>query len=339
MGTTVTAAELAAALSGTLAGDGGIKLSGISDLKNSGSSDASFILSEKHAEEAAASRAPVIISDSLSGIKGKAVIKVGAVKQACAKAIAVFFPEKPVTPGISPKAAVSKNAKLGKGVFVDDCAVIKDNASIGAGAAIGAGVFIGAGSSIGKNSKIYPNVSVYDNCEVGDNTIIHSGCVIGADGFGFVPDGNKMTKVPQIGRVKIGNSVEIGANCTVDRAAFGATVLKDGVKLDNMVHIGHNCEIGDNTIIVAQTGVSGSVIMGKNCVIGGQVGFVDHITIGDRVQVNSQSGVAKDLPDGIVVTGTPARPFKEQRRAEAYVMRLEELFKKVKEIEKKTENK
>ncbi len=339
MGNTVTAAELAFALSGTLAGDGGIKLSGISDLKNSSSSDASFILSAKHEKEAAASKAPVIISDSLSGIKGKAVIKVAAVKQACVKAIAVFSPEKPITPGISPKAAVSKSAKLGKNVFVDDCAVIKDNASIGDGAVIGAGVFIGAGSSIGKNSKIYPNVSVYDDCEVGDNSIIHSGCVIGADGFGFVPDGNKLMKVPQIGRVKIGNSVEIGANCTVDRAAFGATVLKDGVKLDNMVHIAHNCEIGENTIIVAQTGVSGSVIIGKNCVIGGQVGFVDHIAIGDRVRVNSQAGVAKDLPDGVVVTGTPARPFKEQRRAEAYVMRLEELFKKVKEIEKKTENK
>jgi UDP-3-O-[3-hydroxymyristoyl] glucosamine N-acyltransferase len=339
MGLNMTAAELATALSGKLSGDGGIKLNGISDLKNAGPADASFILSTRNAAEAEKSRAPVIISDSLDSVVGKTTIKVTGAKPAYVKAIGIFYPEKRRAGRVSDRASVASGAKLGRDVYVDDCAVIKDGADIGDGAFIGAGVYIGQNCAIGRGTKIFANTSLYDNTEIGDNCIIHSGCVIGADGFGFVPDGGKLLKVPQLGSVRIGNDVELGANCTVDRAAFGATVLGDGVKVDNLVQIGHNVEIGEGTIIVAQTGISGSVKIGRNCVIGGQVGFVDHINIGDGVQIGSQAGVAKDLPDGAIVTGTPARPFKEQRRAEAYVARLEDLFKKVKDIGKKTDNK
>lgn len=335
----VTALELAAALGGELFGDGSILLSGISDLKNAGPADAGFILAKKHLEAAAASAAKVIISDSLKEIPGKTVIFTASARRAYIKTIHFFYPEQPVAGSVSPKASVSGSAEIGKNVFIDDFAVIKDGAKIRENVFIGAGVFIGPGCSIGKNSKIYPNVSIYENSEIGMNAIIHSGTVIGADGFGFTPDGDTLLKVPQIGRVVIGDNVEIGANCTVDRAAFGATRVNNGVKVDNLVMIAHNVEVGENTVIVSQTGISGSTKIGKNCIIGGQVGIVDHVTIGDGAKIGSQAGIPCDVEPGAQLTGTPARPIMQLRKAEAYMMKLEELFKRVKELEKKSENK
>jgi UDP-3-O-[3-hydroxymyristoyl] glucosamine N-acyltransferase len=332
----VTAARLAAVIGGELSGDGSVEIRGISDLKNAVKTDVSFILADKYAKQAQACLAPVIISDSQKEIPGKAVIFVKSARHAYIKVINFFHPETITEGAISPKASVSKTAKIEKNVFIDDFAVIKDGVTIGENAFIGAGVFVGKNCSIAKNTKIYPNVSIYDNTEIGTGVIIHSGAVLGADGFGFIPDGSGLLKVPQIGKVKIGNNVEIGANCTIDRAAFGATLVSDGVKIDNLVMLGHNVEIGENTIIVSQTGISGSTKVGKACVIGGQVGIVDHVTIGDGAQVGSQAGIPYDIEPGAVVTGTPARPVMQLRKAENYMMKLEDLFKRVKEIEKKT---
>lgn len=325
--------EIAEKIQGSISGDAALKISGISDLKGATGSQVSFILSEKHLNEALASKAPAIVSDSLSEIKDKTVIKVKSANAAYAGLLRIFYPEKEIKGAISPKAAVSPLARFSASAFIDDCVVIKEGAEIGEGAYIGAGSFIGENVKIYKGVRIYPNVTLYRDTVIGEDTIIHSGCVIGADGFRFIEDSGKIVKVLQIGNVVIGSLVEIGANCTIDRAAFGSTVIGNYVKMDNMVHIGHNVTVGDGTMIVAQTGVSGSVNIGKYCIIGGQVGIVDHVDIADGAKIGAQSGITKDVAPGAMMSGTPARPLMKLRRNEAYVGKLEDLFKRVKQIE------
>lgn len=327
--------EIADRLQGSINGDAALVISGITDLKNASEKEVSFILSAKYAEAAGASRAKVIISDSLDALPGKTVIKVSNAKAAYAALIAIFYPEPPRTESISPKASVSPRAKIGRNVTLGDFSVIKDGCVIGDGAIIGDSSVIGENTSIGENAKIYPNVSVYGNCVIGRSVVVHSGAVIGSDGFAFVEDKGKIVKVPQIGNVVIGDACEIGANCTIDRAAFGSTVLGQGVKLDNLVQVAHNVVIGGGTMVAAQTGIAGSVKIGKYCIIGGQVGFADHVEIGDFVKMGSKTGVSKDLPSGgPVYSGVPAQPLMELRRKEAYLNKLEDLFKRVKAIEK-----
>jgi UDP-3-O-[3-hydroxymyristoyl] glucosamine N-acyltransferase len=329
----LTLKDIADSIGGQVIGNAGLKVSGISDLKSAKNTDLSFILSKKHMAEAAASAALAVISDSIDVMEGKSVIKVKSAKAGYAKAIVLLHPEEKRPHYISPTASVSPKASIGTGVFIDDFSVIKDGAAIGDGSYIGSGTIVGEGSKIGKNVRLYPNITVYSSTEIGDNTIIHSGTVIGADGFAFVEDQGSIIKIPQIGSVRIGASVEIGANCCVDRAAFGKTVIGNFVKIDNLVHIAHNVEVGDGTIIVAQTGISGSTKIGTGCVIGGQVGIVDHVTIGDGAKIGSQAGIPSDVEAGAMVTGTPARPIMQLRKAEAYMMKLEDLFKRVKAIE------
>ncbi len=334
----LTLQAIADKIGGEIKGNAGLKVSGISDLKGACASDLSFILSKKFLKEAEESKAPAIISDSLDEIAGKTVIKVGNAKAAYAAAISIIFPPVKHPGGVSPKACVNPSAHIGKDTYIDDGAVVKSGVVIGEGSFIGSGTFIGENCRVGNNTIIYANISMYDRVEIGDNCVIHSGTVIGADGFGFVEDNGRIIKVPQIGCVRIGNNVEIGANCCIDRAAFGATVIKDSVKVDNFVHVAHNVEIGESTIVVAQSGISGSTKVGRGCVIGGQVGIVDHITIGDGAKIGSQSGISKDVEPGAMLSGTPARPLLQLRKAEAYMMKLEDLFKRVKAIEEGQKN-
>jgi UDP-3-O-[3-hydroxymyristoyl] glucosamine N-acyltransferase len=332
MNVVLTVSELAEKLNGKIIGSSDIKISGISDLSNARREDVSFILSPKYIDAAISSAAKVILSDSIEQIPDKIVIKVQNVKKAYIKAINIFFPSESKKGNISKNSSISSSVKLGSDVFIEDFVVIKDETQIGDNTFIGAGSVIGKNCIIGKNVCVFSNVSIYDRTIIGDNTIIHSGTVIGADGFGFVEDNGEIIKIPQIGNVKIGKNVEIGANTTIDRASFGTTFIDDDVKIDNLVQVAHNVQIGKGTIIAAQTGIAGSTRIGKYCLIAGQVGFVDHLVIGDFVKIGAQAGVAKDLPDRAEVTGSPARPVKELRKAEAYMMKLEELFKKVKEI-------
>ncbi len=327
--------EIAEKINGQIIGKSNIKISGISDLKSAKKGEISFIISPKYIKDAENSLADVIISDSIDKINKKTIIKVKNARIAYVSVLKLFHPEKEVTENISERAVLGKNFKKGKNVFIDDFVVIKDNVELGDNVYIGAGTYIGNDVKIGNGVKIYPSVSIYDRTIIDENTLIHSGVVIGSDGFGFTEDNGKIIKIPQVGFVKIGKNVEIGSNCTIDRGAFGPTIINDNVKLDNLIHVAHNVEIGEGTLIAAQTGIAGSTKIGKHCIIGGQVGFVDHINIGNFVKIGSQAGVSKDIPDNSVITGTPARPIKELRRAEAYMMRLEELFKKVDELSKK----
>jgi len=231
-------------------------------------------------------------------------------------------------------ACSSTQYTLEENVFVQASAVIGAGARIGAGSCVSAQVFIGKECVIGKNVLLHPGVKILDRCVVGDNSIIHAGAVIGSDGFGYEVTKTGLKKIPQVGIVRIGNSVEIGANCMIDRASFDETVIGDGVKMDNGVHIAHNVVIGPCTAILAQTGIAGSVTIGAGCQIGGQVAIKDHVTIGNHVKIVSKSGVMNDLKDGETVAGIPAIQFSQWKRLAVCLNKLPELVRMASDMQK-----
>lgn len=238
--------------------------------------------------------------------------------------------------GISNLAHLAPTAILGNDCSVGAFTVVGDHSTIGSDTVIMPDVFIGRNVTIGAHCKIYPNVSILDDTRIGDHVIIHSGTVIGSDGFGFARHPGGIKKVKQVGWVEIGYDVEIGANCGIDRGALGATRIGNGVKIDNLVQIAHNVQIGDYSIIVAQVGISGSTKLGKGVILAGQVGLVGHIEVGDGATVGAQSGVSKDIPAGKIFFGYPAREAMLAKRIEACLSRLPELFKRVRDLEEKS---
>ena len=225
-------------------------------------------------------------------------------------------------------AFVSVDAKLDQNVSVEAAVVVQQGSQIGSNSFIGSQTFIGKNCTIGSNVVIYPGVKILDRTVIGDGSIIHSGTVIGSDGFGYVVTKKGLRKIPQIGIVRIGRNVEIGANCSVDRASYDETVIEDCVKIDNSVHVAHNVRIGQGTAILAQTGIAGSVVVGKGCQIGGQVAIRDHVCIGDGVKIVSKSGVMNNIKAGQVVCGTPTIPFSQWKRMTVVMLRLPDIFKK-----------
>jgi len=238
------------------------------------------------------------------------------------------------SPGIHPTAVVDPTATLGKDVSIQPHAVIEANAFIGDKTVIGAGSYVGHECIVGDSSLIYPNVTIRERNRIGSRVIIHSGAVIGADGFGFEFVDGRYRKIPQIGIVQIDDDVEIGANTTIDRARFGRTWIQEGVKIDNLVQIAHNVTIGKHSVVAAQTGISGSTRVGENVMIAGQVGVIGHLTIDDNTVIAAQSGISKDLPGGAWF-GSPAVPLAEAKRQIAWTHRLGKLFDRVKALEKK----
>ena len=224
---------------------------------------------------------------------------------------------------------------MGEECYVGEFTVIEAGARVGRECQIYPQCYIGDGVEIGEGTRIYPGVKIYEGCRIGRNCIIHSGAVIGADGFGFAPkpDGT-FAKIPQLGNVVIEDDVEIGANTCIDRAKTEATIIRHGVKLDNLIQVGHNVEIGANTVSSAQMGIAGTSKIGANCFVAGQVGIADHVNIGDRVRIGSKTGIDKDVPDGEMRFGYPALPGMQYHRSFAVFRRLPELENKVRELEK-----
>jgi UDP-3-O-[3-hydroxymyristoyl] glucosamine N-acyltransferase len=240
--------------------------------------------------------------------------------------------------GIETGSFVSKDAVMGSDVYIGSGAYIDERATIGDNSSIYPQVFVGRGATIGQNCILYPGVKVYAGCHIGDHCIIHAGTVIGSDGFGFAPIGDVYAKIPQIGNVIIEDNVEIGSNCSIDRATMGSTIIRQGTKLDNLIQVAHNAEIGANTVIASQTGVSGSTKIGANCQIGGQVGFVGHISIADKTGIGAQSGVTKSIDQpGTNWIGSPASPIKDQFRSWAAFKNLPDLVKELKQLTKELE--
>jgi UDP-3-O-[3-hydroxymyristoyl] glucosamine N-acyltransferase len=237
--------------------------------------------------------------------------------------------------GIQQQSVIAASATLGENVFVGAFSYVGDNVKIGDDVKVHAQVYIGNDVKIGKGTVLHPGVKIYQGCRIGENVTIHAGTVIGSDGFGFAPqtDGS-YKKVPQIGNVIVEDNVEIGSNCSIDRATIGSTIIHAGAKLDNLIQIAHNVEIGSYTVIAAQSGVSGSTKIGKNVMIGGQVGIVGHITIADGSRINAQSGVTKSINAPMAVTGSPAFNYAAALRSQAVSRNLPELEKRIKELEK-----
>jgi UDP-3-O-[3-hydroxymyristoyl] glucosamine N-acyltransferase len=243
-----------------------------------------------------------------------------------------------VASGVEAGASVHPTARLGKNVSVGQFSVISENASIGDGTVLHPQVFIGKNVKVGSHCVLFPGVKVFHDCEIGDHCVLHANVVVGSDGFGFVPQADgSYRKLPQLGNVIIESQVEIGANTTIDRATLGSTFIRQGVKLDNLIMVAHNVEIGENTVIAAQTGIAGSTKIGKNCRIGGQAGFVGHITVADATQVQAQSGVAASVTEaGKALYGSPAIPYNDYLRAYAVFKKLPELYKKLNSLGKKS---
>ncbi len=317
--------ELAERLNGTAEGDSDRDLLRVAALEDASATDLAFVTRGKAGKAAAESHAGcLLVPLDFANDNGRTVIRTRDPRAAAAQAIAKLHPPKTPPPGVHPTAI------MGPGTIVEPGCSIGAYVSIGAGCRIGAGTVIGAGSilgdyvRIGESSILYPRVTIYNDVEIGRYCILHSGSVIGADGFGFVLVDGMYEKFPQIGRVQIGDRVEIGANSCVDRAALGVTSIGDGTKIDNMVHVGHNCRIGRHVVVAAQTGFSGGVTVEDYAVIGGQVGIGDKARIESRAVLGSGSGVltSKIVRAGQVMWGTPARPLREHLEQLAVLSRL-----------------
>ncbi len=330
--------ELAEWLGATFEGEGELELTGVAPLETAGSTEVSFIGSRKAAGQAESSGAGcLIVPMEWPRASSRTVIRATEPRTAFARAVSRFHPTVEVTPGIHPSAVIGTRVEIAALVNIGPHAVIGDGSRIGVATVIGAGCYVGKRVNIGERCVLHANATVYDNVDVGRGSILHSGCVIGADGFGYVMEQGRWNRFPQVGRVEIGEFVEIGANSCVDRAALGVTSIGEGTKLDNMVHVAHNCRIGRHVVVAAQTGFSGGVEVGDYAVVGGQVGVGDKAHIESRAVIGSGAGIltSKIVRSGETVWGTPARPLKQHLEQLANLSRLPELRKEIAELKQR----
>ena len=333
---TFTLKELATMSAGELIGDPAQEITGAASLAEAIPGEVSFFGNPKYIVQLRKTRASaVFVPLNFSEQIDAAQIRVANPAKAFEQVVMKLAP-KPIAfaPGVHPSAIVDQSARLGARVSVQPHAVIEAGAVIGDETVIGAGSYIGHETIIGPNCLIYHGVTIRERTRIGARVVIHSGAVIGADGFGFEPSEGRYAKVPQLGMVQIDDDVEIGANTTIDRARFGRTWIQEGAKVDNLVQVAHNVVIGKHTVIAAQAGIAGSVRIGSKVLIGGQAGIIGHIEIGDNTAIGAQTGVSKNISGG-AWWDTPAEPLPKALEQKAWVRRLGKLFERVREIEKK----
>jgi UDP-3-O-[3-hydroxymyristoyl] glucosamine N-acyltransferase len=338
---TITARDLASFLGAELTGDPDRAVCGLAGPEQAGPSDLIYCESSRYREQAAESRAGTALAPAGMRLEGKTVLHVAKPKLAFARAAALIVEARPIARGIHPTAVIAPTARLGPRVAIGPYVVIEEQVEIGEGSEIGAFSFLGRGSRIGEQCRFYPRVTLYPGARVGHRTILHSGVVIGSDGFGYVRGEERQWKFPQVGAVEIGEEVEIGANTTIDRGSLGTTRVANGVKIDNLVQIAHNVTIGEHAVVAAQTGISGSSAIGANAIIGGQVGMGDHAIVEDGAVVGSQAGIlpGKRVRRGEVVWGTPCRPLDKVKEQHAWSARVPELAERLRSLEKKLASK
>jgi len=326
--------ELAELIKAELIGESEAEVKRASPFESASEGDVTLAINPAYLERLNESRATAIIVGSPIEGSTHNLLVASNPKLAFARAIQILHARAYTPSGVSGDLIVGDGALLGKDLSIYPRVTIGRNVTIGDRVTLHSGVVVGDDCAIGYDTVIHANVSIYRDCQIGSRVIIHAGTVIGGDGFGFVSDEHgHQVKLLQLGRVRIENDCEIGANCAIDRGGFGDTILRRGVKLDNLIQVGHNCDIGEDTVIAALTGLSGGTRIGKRCVIAGQVGTNQHITIGDDVTVGGQAGVTKNIHHGAIVGGTPAQDLARWRRSQVLYSKLPEMAERLKRLE------
>lgn len=327
--------ELCTLLQGELVGNGDIEIKNLAKIQEAQEGDLTFLANPKYSRYLNDTKASAVLVSKSDTVNNIAYIKVEEPYLSFQKALDIIYPTNKVQfKGIHPTAVIGENVSIGKNANVGPLVYIGPNVKVGINTTIYPGCVISENTKIGKNCLIYSGVNIYNNCEIQDNVILHCGVVIGSDGFGFAPNQRSYNKIPQVGKVIIESDVEIGANSTIDRATIGETRIKKGCKIDNLVQIAHNVVVGENTVIAAQTGISGSTKIGEHVTVAGQVGVVGHIEVGDDAILAAQSGISKNVPKGEIWFGYPAGPISRQKKIEVSLRHLPEIHKKVKQLEK-----
>ncbi len=332
-----TAQQIAQFVEGKIEGNENATVNTFAKIEEGKEGAISFLSNPKYTHYVYDTKSSVVLIDAsvvLEHPVSTTLIRVKNAYECVAKLLQMYESMKPKKTGIDALAFVSPKAKVAEGVYIGAFAYIGDGAEIGKGSQIYPHAYIGDGVKIGENALVYPNVSIYHGCRLGNNVTVHSGSVIGADGFGFAPSAEGYDKIPQIGIVTIEDNVEIGANTCIDRSTMGSTYVRKGVKLDNLVQIAHNTDIGENTVMSAQVGVAGSAKVGQWCMFGGQVGIAGHITIGDKVFLGAQSGVPGSLKGGQELIGTPPMQPRSYFKSQAIFRRLPDMYKEMQELRK-----
>jgi UDP-3-O-[3-hydroxymyristoyl] glucosamine N-acyltransferase len=334
-----TAQQIASLLQGEIIGNEHATVSTVSKIEESLEGDLCFLANAKYEQYLYTTKATIVlINKSLTPKQSveATLIQVEDAYASFAKLLRIYEETTQSKPKamIEQPSFIHETANLGTAIYVGAFAYIGEQAVIGDKSQIHAQAYIGDGVKIGKNTCIHAGAKIYRNCEIGDNVIIHAGTIIGSDGFGFAFENGAFQKIPQVGNVIIENNVEIGANCTIDRATMGSTIIRQGAKLDNLIQIAHNVEVGANTVIAAQAGISGSTKIGKYCQIGGQAGIVGHIKIADGTKINAQSGVAKEVKEsGVSLTGSPAFDYKSTIKSQIIFRNLPEMQTRITQLE------
>lgn len=336
-----TAEQIAGILEGDIVGDAQVEVSKLSKIEEGTKGSLTFLANPKYTQYIYTTKASIaIVNKSFEPEQdiSATLIKVEDAYKSFSKLLEYYNQIKLNKSGIDNSTSISDSASLGDNIYVGAFTYIGDNVKIGNNVKIFPNSYIGDNVVIDDNTIVFSGAKIYSECTVGKNCVINSGAIIGADGFGFVPDEKgEYNKVPQIGNVIIEDFVDIGAATTIDRATLGSTIIRRGVKLDNQIQIAHNVEIGKNTVIAAQTGIAGSTKIGENCQIGGQVGIVGHITIGNNVKIQAQSGIGRNVANNEVLQGSPALGYGDYNKSYVYFKNLPKLAKTINEIEKKVD--
>lgn len=332
-----TAKQIADFINGKVEGDANAAVNTFAKIEEGVPGALSFLSNPKYTHYIYSTKSSIVLVNNdvvLEEPVHTTLIRVDNAYECIAKLLQLYQASMPVKKGIDPLAFVSSTAKVGEDCYVGAFAYIGDNAVLGNGTQVFPHAYIGDNVKVGAKCLIKPNVTVYHGCVIGDNVTIHAGSVIGADGFGFAPNSDGYDKIPQIGIVTIEDNVEIGANTCVDRSTMGSTIVRKGVKLDNLVQVAHNVEIGENTVMSAQVGIAGSTKIGAWCMFGGQVGIAGHSTIGDKTFLGAQSGVPGNIKGNETLIGTPPMEPKAYFKSQAIFRRLPELYKQVASLQK-----
>ena len=334
-----TAEMIAGLLGGEIVGDKSATVSTVSSIDGGKQGSLAYLTNPRYEQYVYTTEASIVLVDKSFEPKQEVhttLIKVANVGECVLNLLEMYNASRPRKTGVSKLASISDEATIGEGCYIGDFAVIERGAKVGDNVQIYPQCYIGDNVTIGEGTKIYAGVKIYEGCVIGRNCILHAGAVIGADGFGFAPrEDGSFAKIPQLGNVIIEDNVEIGANTCIDRAKTDSTIIRSGVKLDNLIQIGHNVEVGANTVMSAQVGIAGTSKVGSNCFVAGQVGIADHVTIGNRVKIGSKSGIDKAVGDDEIRFGYPALPGMQYHRSFAIFRQLPDMATKLREIEKR----